>query len=216
MNTWVVGATGAWGRAISLELLRLGHDVVALGRADVPDLAAWAVRQGRTWTYVPFDLLAPDIATLPAVPDALFMCAVATDGDRESLLTGNFSTPVALIEHVESGMHSRGFGRMGIFVGQNARLGLRGLGDFSATQGALWTWCEARQQELGALPGDVHLTLVIPPRTSSRTQQLLSARVGRTARLRPPAAGPIVRDVFKGRRRAGRRPIGAALAMLLR
>jgi short-subunit dehydrogenase len=216
VNTWVVGASGAWGRAISLELLRLGHDVVALGRSDVSDLAAWAERQGRTWTHVPLDLLAPDLSALPAAPDALFMCAVATDGDRESLLRINFTTPVALVEQVESGMRSRGFGRIGVLVGQNARLGLRGLGDFSATQGALWTWCEAHQQELEALSGDVQLTVVLPPRTSSRTQQTLSERVGRRARLHPPAAGPIVRDVLKGRRRAGRRPTLAALAMLFR
>ncbi len=214
---WVLGASGAWGRAVSLELLRRGFDIVALGRRDVPELRAWAARLGRGWSFAPVDLVEPDAAALPDDdPDALFVCAAATEGDRDLLVRANFLAPARLIGVVTSRMCDRGGGRIGVFVGQNARLGLAGLGDFSAGQASLWTWCEALADELRRDGGTVSLTRVIPPRTASATQRFVAERTGRAARVRPPEAGPIVDAVLAGRRHAGRRPVIAALTTLLR
>jgi len=57
---------------------------------------------------------------------------------------------------------------------------------------------------------------VIPPRTPSATQRVLATRSGRDARTSPPNARPLVRSILAGKRRAGRRPTLAALAMLVR
>jgi hypothetical protein len=113
-------------------------------------------------------------------------------------------------------MLGRGRGRIAVLVPQNARLGLAGLGDFSAPQAALWTWCEARRDELAREAGEVSLTLVIPPRTASATQRFVAARSGHRARLSTPDASGLLRAILAGKRRAGRRPVLAALAMLVR
>jgi len=215
VNGWVVGASGAWGRAVALELIRRGWDVTALGRHDVPELAAWAARQGGRWRHRPLDLMSPDLETLDGTPYALFLCAAATEGSRASLVQANYLGPAAVITEVAGRMSAAGGGRIGVFVGQNARLGLRGLGDYSAGQGALWTWCEAFQAEPDRYPG-VTMTRVIPPRTASPTQRYLSETSGHSAKLSPPKAAPLVSAVLAGRRSAGRRPLGAALSMLLR
>ena len=107
-------------------------------------------------------------------------------------------------------------GRIGVLVPQNARLGLAGLGDFSAAQAALWTWCESRRGELDGDARHVSLTVVIPPRTASAAQRFVAERSGHRARLSPPDATPLVRAILAGKRRAGRRPWLAALAMLVR
>lgn len=213
---WVAGASGTWGRAVTLELLRRGYDVVALGRRDVPELAAWAQRLGRCWSFARFHLDAPELGSLPDAPDVLAHCAVATDGDRATLVRANFLAPALLIEHVVRGMRGRGAGRVGVFLAQNARLGLAGLGDFSATQGALWTWCEALQEELAREGPAVTLTRVVPPRVASDTQRFVTERTGRRARLGRPEARPLVGAILGGRRRAGRRPLLASLATLFR
>ncbi len=109
-----------------------------------------------------------------------------------------------------------GSGRIGVLVPQNARLGLGELGDFSSAQGALWTWCEARRDELAHDTRDVSLIVVIPSRTSSPTQRYVSEQSGHSARLSPPDASGPLRAILAGKRRAGRRPILAALAMLFR
>jgi len=213
---WVVGASGAWGRAVAVELLRRGFDVVALGREDIPELATWAAARARTWEFRRFDLMDDVPPEVDEPPDVLFLCAAVTDGDRQELVRADYLGPSRLLEVVAARMRQRGRGRMGVFVGQNARLGLRGLGDFSAAQAALWTWCEAMQDELGAASGEVTLTRVIPPRTASATQRRLAEMSGRGARLKPPRAAPLVDAVLTGKRSAGRRPVAAALAMLVR
>lgn len=226
MLAWVLGASGAWGGAIARSLLTVGTDVVALGRRDAPGLAAEAATLGRSWAFVRLDLTEPipALETLAAavpgplarVPDVLVDAAFVTEGDGEALIRADFLARADLIGAVAGAMRARGSGRIGVLVGQNGRLGLAGLGDLSAPQGALWTWAEALAAELRGAPGDVRLTIVVPPRTTSATQRIIAARSGRSARLRPPDAVPLVRAILAGRRRAGRRPILAGLALLVR
>lgn len=226
MIAWVVGASGTWGGAVARDLLERGHDVVALGRRDVPDLAAEALRLGRSWSFAELDLerldkvgvaaAASQLAARGGVPDVLVVCAAATGADREILARANYLGPAALVEAAAAAMGSRGSGRIGVFVAQNARLGMAGLGDFSAAQGALWTWCEAFAAELAAGRQGVTLTRVIPPRAASATQHWVSERSGHSARLHRPRAHGLVGAILAGRRRAGRRPVLAALAMLVR
>ncbi|HEV8536659.1 MAG TPA: SDR family NAD(P)-dependent oxidoreductase [Candidatus Limnocylindria bacterium] len=216
MNAWVTGASGAWGGAVALELLRRGYDVTALGRHDAPALAAWATRLGRRWSFVPLDLSKVGAVPVEEAPEVLVHCAVSTAGDRDALVRANFVTPAGLIDAVAVAMRRRGDGRIGVFMAQNARLGLAGLGDYSAAQGALWTWCEAMQDELARGGDRVTLTRVIPPRTASAAQRFVTERSGRSARLHEPNAGPLVRAILAGKRRAGRRPLVVALAMAVR
>jgi len=226
MLAWVLGASGAWGGAIARSLLAEGADVVALGRQDVPTLAAEATRLGRSWAFARLDLSEPipplsglkDAlpGPLAGTPDVLVDAAFVSKGDREALVRADFLARADLVGAVAGAMRARGGGRIGVLVGQNGRLGLAGLGDLSAPQGALWTWAEALAAELRAAPGDVRLTIVVPPRTASATQRALAERSGRSARLRPPDARPIVGAILAGRRRAGRRPVLAGLALLFR
>ncbi len=222
---WITGATGAWGGAIGRALLESAFDVVALGRHDAPELAAYAGTQQRRWALVPFDLADPPsvddiLAALPealrATPDVLVHAAISTDGDRVTMATTDYLAPAALVDEVARRMTERGSGRIGVLVGQNGRLGLAGLGDISAPQGALWTWCEARREVLASDAPGVSLTVVIPPRTASGTQRFLAERSGRTASLAPPDAAPLLRAILAGRRRAGRRPLLAGLATAFR
>ena len=216
MEAWVTGASGAWGGAVALDLLRRGYDVTALGRRDAAPLAAWAERLGRRWSFVEFGL--GDLQTPPitSAPDVFVNCAVSTDGDREALMKANYFAPTRLVAAMVAAMQARGSGRIGVFIAQNARLGLAGLGDFSAAQGALWTWSEALQDELARGGGGVTLTRVIPPRTASDTQRFVTGRSGRSAKLHEPKAKPLVDAILAGRKRAGRRPTVAALSTLLR
>ncbi len=215
-TAWITGATGAWGGAFAGALLEAGYDITALGRRDTPDLAARAAELGRSLTLAPFDLADP-LSDLPeGAPEVLIHAAVSTEGDRTELVRADYLAPAALIEHTATAMLERGRGRIGVLVPQNARLGLGGLGDFSAAQAALWTWCEARRDELAGEPGDVSLTIVIPGRTSSPTQRFVSEHSGHNARLAAPDATVPLSAVLAGKRRAGRRPVLAALAMLFR
>ncbi len=213
---WITGASGAWGHAFAWALLEDGYDVIALGRHDTPDLAERAAALGRGWTSHRFDL-ATRRAPLPeGVPDLLIHAAVSIEGGREALAQADYLAPVDLIESIARGMLRRGSGRIGVLVPQNARLGLAGLGDFSAAQAALWTWSEALRDDLAKDPREVTLTLVIPGRTSSSTQRFVSERSGHGARLSTTDATPLLRSILAGDRRAGRRPWLAAMAMLFR
>jgi NAD(P)-dependent dehydrogenase (short-subunit alcohol dehydrogenase family) len=227
-SAWLTGATGTWGGAFARALLEAGYDVLALGRHDAPELAAQAGRLGRAWGFVPLDLAelparphgwqarigaaAPE--ALRGVPDLLVHAAVCIDGDRVALATTDYLGPAALIDSIAWAMLSRGSGRIGVLVPQNARLGLAGLGDLAAPQAALWTWCEARRGELERAGTGVTLTVVIPPRAASATQRYVARQSGHSARLHEPDAHGLLRGILAGRRRAGRRPWLAALAML--
>jgi short-subunit dehydrogenase len=228
-TAWLTGATGAWGGAFARALLDAGYDVLALGRRDAPELAARAAQLGRTWGFIELDLSAPfavgelqaaALAAAPeplrAVPDIFIHAAVSTDGDRETLARTDYLVPAAVVDEMASAMLQRGKGHIGVLVPQNARLGLAGLGDVSAPQAALWTWCEATREELARVAGEVTLTLVVPPRTASPTQRFVVRQSGRSARLGPADATGLLRAIEAGRRRAGRRPWLAAMAMLVR
>jgi short-subunit dehydrogenase len=228
-TAWLTGATGAWGGAFARALLGAGYDVLALGRRDAPHLAARAGELGRTWGCVELDLAATvslaDLrmaieATAPepfrGVPDVLIHAAVSIDGDRATLAQTDYLAPAALVTEVSKAMLERGSGRIGVLVPQNARLGLAGLGDLAASQAALWTWSEARRGELERVGDGVTLTVVIPPRTASATQRYVARQSGHSARLHEPDANGLLRGILAGRRRVGRRPWLAALAMVSR
>jgi NAD(P)-dependent dehydrogenase (short-subunit alcohol dehydrogenase family) len=228
-TAWLTGVTGAWGGAFVRALLEAGYDVLALGRRDAPDLAALAGELGRTWAFVELDLSVPvslaDLritieaaapGALQGVPDVLIHAAVSTDGDRATLAQTDYLAPAGLVDEVSKAMLDRGSGRIGVLVPQNARLGLAGLADVAAPQAALWTWCEAKRDELARVGDGVSLTIVIPPRTASATQRFVADRSGHSATLHPADARGLLRGVLAGRRRVGRRPWLAALAMLIR
>jgi NAD(P)-dependent dehydrogenase (short-subunit alcohol dehydrogenase family) len=221
---WVLGPSGTWGAASARELLDRGFDVVGLGPRDVPSLGTHATERGCHWSFAPLDLgdmtreLAARLSADPphpgTLPDMVVDAALSLDGDRDALVRANFLGKAALLEAVAAAMASRGSGRIGVLVPQNARLGLAGLGDLAAPQAALWTWAESLGEELRAAGRGVTLTIVIPPRAASDTQRLVSLRSGRSAKVHPPDPGPLVAAILAGRRRAGRRPVLAALALL--
>ena len=221
---WVLGPSGTWGAAFARELLDRGYDVVGFGPRDVPSLGLYAASRGRGWSFASLDLgsMTPDRAAglvadppLPgAIPDVVVDAALAHAGDREVLVRANYLGKAALLEAIAAGMSARGGGRIGVLVPQNARLGLAGLGDLAAPQAALWTWAEALGEELRASGRGVTLTIVIPPRAASDTQRLVSERSGRAAKVGQPNPRPLVAAILGGRRRAGRRPVLAGLALL--
>ena len=200
---------------MAIELLERGYDVVALGRSNPRALADWAASRGRAWSFARFDLADPCFRDLPTrAPDVLVCAAGVVDGDPTRLVQANYVAVSQLIRQTADGMRPRG-GRIGLFLPQNARLGLRGLGEYSAAYAALWTWAEAFQSELRC-ERKVTLTRVIPPRAASPTQRALVARSGRTARTHRPNAAPLVDAILSGRPRAGRPPWLAALSTALR
>jgi short-subunit dehydrogenase len=228
-TAWLTGATGAWGGAFGRSLLESGFDVLALGRHDATELAVLAARLGRAWGFLELDLATPpnleDLqarvalmapGALQAVPDVLVHAAISTIGDRAALATADYLAPAALIDEVSKVMLERDHGRIGVLVPQNGRLGLAGLADLSAPQAALWTWCESRRGELERAGPGVTLTVVIPPRAASATQRYVAHQSGHSARLHEPDANGLLRGILAGRRRVGRRPWLAALAMIFR
>ena len=91
-------------------------------------------------------------AGIRAVPDVLVDAALSTEGDAGALARADYVAKVALVGG-GGGRHAAARdGRVGVLVGQNGRLGLAGLGDLSAPQGALWTWAEALGDELARGP----------------------------------------------------------------
>jgi NAD(P)-dependent dehydrogenase (short-subunit alcohol dehydrogenase family) len=225
---WVLGASGTWGHVVARELLSRGYDVVALGRHDAPDLAGEAKRLGRRWSFAKLDLTAAERVATGAmaekalkaagagIPDVLVVCSAVTGRDRERTMRANCLIPASLVERAAAVMTDHGSGRIGVFLAQNARLGLAGLGDYSAAQAALWTWCEAFQGDLRARHSPVTVTRVIPPRAASATQRWVTEHSGHEARLHEPRADKIVSAILAGKRRCGRRPVLAALSTLLR
>lgn len=213
-TAWVVGATGFWGRKVSLSLLRRGWRIVALNRTEPRELRQWAEAQGRSFTWQPFDLSNPDWEALASLPDpqAVFYCAAVFDAtDFARMMTANAVHGVRLLEMAITRMPTGG--RVGLFLGQNGRLGLPGLAPFSATQGALWTWAEGKQRELAG--GPIRMSLVFPPRAPSELQRQLTSRLARPPRVKTPkTADPLVAGVLAGKKRVGRTPWLAALAML--
>jgi short-subunit dehydrogenase len=191
---WVVGVSGTWGGAVGRELLERGFDLVALGRTEPADLATRAAELGRSFTFVHLDLASPDEERAPivedalavSVPDVLVVASAATGVPRASLAQLNYLAPAALIEQVAEAMRGRGSGRIGVFVGQNARLGMAGAGEFSASQAALWTWCEGLQDELRR-----ELRPISPSGAGTRPVSMRPRPVRSSRRSWPASAMPV-------------------------
>jgi len=216
---WVTGATGYWGRKFSLALLRQGWSVIALCRSEPRELLSWAEAQGGQFSWCPFDFEDPDylekLDSLPT-PQALFHCSALYDESLERMFSVNVFQPVKLISQVQARMAQQGGGRIGILLGQNGRLGLPGLGAFSATQGALWTWAEATARSWRKGHENLSLTLVFPPRAPSRLQGSLAHALGKTVRLKPlKHADELVHAVLSGAPLCGRRPLIAGLLTVM-
>lgn len=216
---WVSGASGYWGRKTVMSLLRLNWQVIALSRREPEDLPAWAIAQHKSLFWQPLDLEAPDwqssLAELPG-PQALFHCVGMFDDDFERMLRVNVVQSARLIELAADHMQAQQSGRIGIFLGQNGRFGMPGIGSFSATQGALWTWTESKSKTLKQERAGVTVSLVFPERAPSRLQGKLSERVDRKVKLNPPeTADDLVAGVLSGKQRVGRKPWIAGLSTLI-
>jgi NAD(P)-dependent dehydrogenase (short-subunit alcohol dehydrogenase family) len=211
-TAWITGVTGYWGRNVALYLLRQGWRVVGLSRNQPQELQSWAEAQGESLQWHPCDLAVPDWDPPPGSPLALFHCAALFHPDLALMMQVNALGPIRLIEQGIPRMPSGG--RVGVFLGQNGRIGLPGLGDFSATQAALWTWAEARSRGLAGSP--IALSLVFPPRAPSALQADLASQLKHPPKIRKrPTAAPLVRGVLAGKRRVGRWPWLAGVSTLL-
>lgn len=215
-TAWVTGATGFWGRNVVLSLLRLDWRVVALTRSKPEELMAWARSQNKELVWQHCDLQDFSLQQLQLLesPAALFHCA-SVFGCLETMMQVNVISPIQIIESVLPQMQANGKGRIGIFLGQNGRIGLPNLGHFSATQGAMWTWAESQSRTLAPL-GNVSLSLVFPPRAPSGLQKQLAEKLSKPPKLSTrPTADDLVKNVLLGQRRVGRRPILAGISTLL-
>ena len=212
-TAWVTGATGFWGRNVVMSLLRLDWRVVALTRSPPEELIVWARSQNKelVWQHCDLRLLQlPELET----PSALFHCAAVFD-TLEIMMQVNVISPIQLIESVLPQMQVTEEGRIGIFLGQNGRIGLPNLGHFSATQGALWTWAESQSRTLAPLE-NVSLSLVFPPRAPSDLQGKLAEKLSKPPKLSTrPTADDLVKNVLLGYRCVGRRPVLAGISTLL-
>ena len=210
-TAWVTGATGFWGRNVVLSLLRLNWRVVALTRSPPEELIVWARSQNRELVWHHCDLTSLQLPELET-PSALFHCAAVYD-DLETMMQVNVISPIRLIESVLPEMQNAGEGRIGIFLGQNGRIGLPNLGHFSATQGAMWTWAESQSR---TLKDSVSLSLVFPPRAPSDLQGQLAEKLSKPPKLSTrPTADKLVKNVLLGHRCVGRRPVLAGISTLL-
>ena len=212
-TAWVTGATGFWGRNVVMSLLRLDWRVVALTRSPPEELIVWARSQNKELVWQKCDLRLLQLPELET-PSALFHCAAVFD-TLETMMQVNVISPIQLIEGVLPQMQATGEGRIGIFLGQNGRIGLPNLGHFSATQGALWTWAESQSRTLAPLD-NVSLSLVFPPRAPSDLQGKLAEKLSKPPKLSTrPTADKLVKNVLLGHRCVGRRPILAGISTLL-
>lgn len=212
-TAWVTGATGFWGRNVVLSLLRLDWRVVALTRSEPEELVVWARSQNKELIWQHCDLRSLQLPELET-PSALFHCVAIFDS-IETMMQVNVISPIGIIESVLPAMQAAGEGRIGIFLGQNGRIGLPNLGHFSATQGAMWTWAESQSRAL-AQQGNVSLSLVFPPRAPSDLQAQLAEKLSKPPKLSTrPIADDLVKKVLLGHRRVGRRPILAGISTLL-
>ena len=201
-TAWLTGATGAWGGAFARALLgRLRRARARTARC--PDLAVQARELGRgggSWNWTSSRMSRADLdgrsrrrprVAARGAPDVLIHAAVSTEGDRAALARPTSWGRPALIDAVAQAMLERGSGRIGVLCRPERAPRDGRPGDFSAAQGALWTWCEARRDELAQDRRCVALTVVIPPRTASPTQRFVAERSGHGAKLRPPNATPL-------------------------
>lgn len=216
---WVSGASGYWGRKTVMSLLRLNWQVIALSRQEPQDLPEWAIAQQKSLFWQPFDLESedwPGILSDVPTPQAVFHCVGIYDEDFERMLRVNVVQSTRFLQEACARMDHQDVGCLGVYLGQNGRLGLPGLGSFSASQGALWTWCEAQARAFKQQKSALSMSLVFPQRAPSHLQAELAKRLDRKVKLNPPeTADDLVAGVLKGRRRVGRSPWLAGLSTLL-
>jgi NAD(P)-dependent dehydrogenase (short-subunit alcohol dehydrogenase family) len=216
---WVSGASGYWGRKTVMSLLRLNWQVIALSRQEPQDLPQWAMAQQKSLFWQPFDLESeewPALLSEVPTPQAVFHCVGIYDEDFERMLRVNVVQSTRFLQEAYTRMENQGVGRLGVYVEQNGRLGLPGLGAFSASQGALWTWCEAQARTLKQQKSGLSLSLVFPQRAPSHLQAQLAKRLDRKVKLNPPeTADDLVVGVLQGKKRVGRKPWLAGLSTLL-
>ncbi len=149
-------------------------------------------------------------------PSAFFHCAAVFDADFERMAQVNIIQPILIMEKALASMEGSGYGRLGVYLGQNGRLGLPNLGKFSATQGALWTWAESQVRTYAKFGNDIRVSLVFPPRAPSTLQKELAKRLSKPPKLSPPpTADALVAGVLAGKKRVGRRPLIAGLSTLI-
>ena len=173
----------------------------------------WARSQSNQLIWRCCDLRSLQLPELET-PSALFHCAAVFD-TLETMMQVNVIAPIQLIESVLPRMQTADEGRIGVFLGQNGRIGLPNLGHFSATQGALWTWAESQSRTLAPL-GNVSLSLVFPPHAPSDLQGKIAEKLSKPPKLLTlPTADDLVKNLLSGHRRVGRRPILAGISTLL-
>ncbi|MDX1919026.1 MAG: hypothetical protein SFT81_07830 [Candidatus Caenarcaniphilales bacterium] len=210
---WIVGISGFWGQKIALSLFRLGWQVIGFSRSEPTLLIDWAEAQKKKFSWHRLDLNDPQIEDLSwlQTPQAYFHSAASFCEDRKSLWQINVTSTLDLMENVIDRMEISGSGRIGLWLGQNGRIGLPLISEFSATQGALWTWAEGKARSLRKKAGDLRLTLVFPPRAPSNLQANLASKLSKPPKVNVPEnADDLVQSVLSGDASAGRLPLLAS------
>lgn len=215
----VCGGSGLWGKKLCLSLMRKGYKVIALSRTAPQELIEWTQAQSLSFKHINFDLLNPDwqiIENLREV-DIYFHSASIFDEDLEKMFRVNVLSSIKLMELILEKMHKQKNGRLGVLLGQNGRVGLANLGNFSATQAALWTWSEAKYRELKSNKAlDLSLTMIFPNRAPSKLQAKLAEALQKKVKVKlPKNADKLVEATLKSKKSAGRKPIVAAINTLL-
>ncbi|MFM7457702.1 MAG: SDR family NAD(P)-dependent oxidoreductase [bacterium] len=215
----VCGGSGLWGKKLCLSLMRKGYKVIALSRKPPRELTEWAEAQEMDFEHINFDLLNPNWQIIEKLTeiDVYFHSASIFDENFEKMLKVNVLSSIQLMELILEKMQKQKKGRLGVLLGQNGRVGLAKLGDFSATQAALWTWAEAKYRELKAKKElDLSLTMIFPNRAPSKLQTQLAEALQKKVKVTVPKnADKLVEATLKSKKSAGRKPILAAINTLL-
>lgn len=173
-NALVTGASSGIGRAVAINLVEAGAQVVGLGR-DVPALRALAESSGVTVQRVDLESAGelqqfvehslPDLRPV----DILVNCAGSgrfgplTDHSAEDidrLIDVNVRAPVALTQAVLPGMRERRRGRVVNVASIAGRLGVPNETVYSASKGAVAVFSRALDAELAGT--GVGVTVVLP------------------------------------------------------
>lgn len=215
----VCGGSGLWGKKLCLSLMRKGYKVISLSRTPPHELIEWAEAQSMNFEHVNFDLLNPDWQIIEKLTEieVYFHSASILDEDLEKMFKVNVLSSIKLMQLILEKMQKQKKGRLGVLLGQNGRVGLANLGNFSATQAALWTWSEAKYRELKANKElDLSLTMIFPNRAPSKLQAKLAETLQKKVKVKVPKnADELVEATLKSKKSAGRKPILAAINTLL-
>ncbi len=173
-NALVTGASSGIGRAVAINLVESGAQVVGLGR-DLPALGALAESSGVTVQRVDLEsaggLRQFVEQALPDLPpmDILVNCAGSgrfaplaqhSAEDIERLIAVNVRAPISLTKAVLPGMRQRGRGRVVNVASIAGCLGVPNETVYSASKGALAVFSRALDAELAGT--GVGVTVVTP------------------------------------------------------